>query len=215
LDHRPFGPQPNVPVSRHVRDRSVVEVLTCPRSCALCRTKCAPIVPLANDLQGATATTRPLPGSKNPRVSGGFCQSGRLDLDHRPFGPQPNALPDCAPARGVRAHEHRGRNAGRSSALELAQGGPAGSASRLAHLPSWLSRCARRSTTACQCSVSREGGALRKPVSFLLVVRHGTLESVDLVALSHRNSTSGEGGADAPEPSPCCIAEDGVGTSDS
>ena len=29
-------------------------------------------------------------------------QSGRLDLNQRPFGPQPNALPDCATPRGVR-----------------------------------------------------------------------------------------------------------------
>jgi hypothetical protein len=27
--------------------------------------------------------------------------SGRLDLNQRPFGPQPNALPDCATPRGV------------------------------------------------------------------------------------------------------------------
>jgi two-component system sensor histidine kinase VanS len=41
-----------------------------------------------------------------PRAAGGLCvtlqlpQSGRLDLNQRPFGPQPNALPDCATPRG-------------------------------------------------------------------------------------------------------------------
>jgi hypothetical protein len=63
---------------------------------------------------------------------------------------------------------------------------------------------------------SREGGALRKPASLLLVVRRGTLESVDLVALSPREPDPlAREGADAAEPSPCCIAEGGVGTSDS
>src|SRR5918992_776839 len=28
-------------------------------------------------------------------------KSGRLDLNQRPFGPQPNALPDCATPRGA------------------------------------------------------------------------------------------------------------------
>jgi hypothetical protein len=31
-------------------------------------------------------------------------QSGRLDLNQRPFGPQPNALPDCATPRGPRVY---------------------------------------------------------------------------------------------------------------
>jgi two-component system, OmpR family, sensor histidine kinase VanS len=41
-----------------------------------------------------------------PRAGGGLCvtvelpESGRLDLNQRPFGPQPNALPDCATPRG-------------------------------------------------------------------------------------------------------------------
>jgi hypothetical protein len=39
-------------------------------------------------------------------------KSGRLDLNQRPFGPQPNALPDCATPRGIpslRAHTESGR----------------------------------------------------------------------------------------------------------
>jgi hypothetical protein len=38
---------------------------------------------------------------RNRRVCGGFVRSGRLDLNQRPFGPQPNALPDCATPRGA------------------------------------------------------------------------------------------------------------------
>jgi hypothetical protein len=30
----------------------------------------------------------------------GYCQSGRQDLNLRPPGPQPGALPDCATPRG-------------------------------------------------------------------------------------------------------------------
>jgi hydroxymethylglutaryl-CoA lyase len=33
------------------------------------------------------------------RLIGIAFQSGRLDLNQRPFGPQPNALPDCATPR--------------------------------------------------------------------------------------------------------------------
>jgi hypothetical protein len=37
---------------------------------------------------------------RNRNICGGFVRSGRLDLNQRPFGPQPNALPDCATPRG-------------------------------------------------------------------------------------------------------------------
>ena len=37
---------------------------------------------------------------QKPRLSGAFLQSGRQDLNLRPPGPQPGALPDCATPRG-------------------------------------------------------------------------------------------------------------------
>jgi hypothetical protein len=39
------------------------------------------------------------PDTQNRRKTGGSGESGRLDLNQRPFGPQPNALPDCATPR--------------------------------------------------------------------------------------------------------------------
>src|SRR5205807_5511049 len=45
------------------------------------------------------ASRRP---SKSPAISGAFVSpSGRLDLNQRPPGPQPGALPDCATPRGT------------------------------------------------------------------------------------------------------------------
>ena len=37
---------------------------------------------------------------KSPQSERAIYKSGRLDLNQRPFGPQPNALPDCATPRG-------------------------------------------------------------------------------------------------------------------
>ena len=37
---------------------------------------------------------------QKPRLSGAFVASGRQDLNLRPPGPQPGALPDCATPRG-------------------------------------------------------------------------------------------------------------------
>ena len=41
-----------------------------------------------------------LPERQKPRLSGAFVASGRQDLNLRPPGPQPGALPDCATPRG-------------------------------------------------------------------------------------------------------------------
>src|SRR3954468_15538120 len=41
-----------------------------------------------------------LPESRKPQLNRGFCESGRQDLNLRPPGPQPGALPDCATPRG-------------------------------------------------------------------------------------------------------------------
>jgi hypothetical protein len=43
---------------------------------------------------------RPARIKQKPRLSGAFVQSGRQDLNLRPPGPQPGALPDCATPRG-------------------------------------------------------------------------------------------------------------------
>jgi hypothetical protein len=37
-------------------------------------------------------------------------ESGRLDLNQRPFGPQPNALPDCATPRVARSVDQSRRS---------------------------------------------------------------------------------------------------------
>ena len=37
--------------------------------------------------------------TKKPGTIPGFLWSGRLDLNQRPFGPEPNALPNCATPR--------------------------------------------------------------------------------------------------------------------
>ena len=39
--------------------------------------------------------------TKKPGTIPGFLWSGRLDLNQRPFGPEPNALPNCATPRGA------------------------------------------------------------------------------------------------------------------
>jgi hypothetical protein len=42
------------------------------------------------------------PALDSPKHADTREKSGRLDLNQRPFGPQPNALPDCATPRGGR-----------------------------------------------------------------------------------------------------------------
>jgi hypothetical protein len=43
--------------------------------------------------------SRTSPRSQKPASRAGFRKSGRLDLNQRPLGPQPSALPDCATPR--------------------------------------------------------------------------------------------------------------------
>ena len=50
-----------------------------------------------------------LPG---PSVRSSRAESGRPDLNRRPLGPQPSALPDCATPRGAGEFTPRWRKAG-------------------------------------------------------------------------------------------------------
>jgi hypothetical protein len=49
----------------------------------------------------ASLATHPLSPRKRPAKAGLSCVSGRQDLNLRPPGPQPGALPDCATPRGA------------------------------------------------------------------------------------------------------------------
>src|SRR5690606_31299339 len=75
------------------------------------RSRPAPYLPYPANPGAATAPAAPPPthsGARLPkttrervrRSAPSLRESGRLDLNQRPFGPQPNALPDCATPRG-------------------------------------------------------------------------------------------------------------------
>ncbi len=54
------------------------------------------------------------------RSDGRLNESGRLDLNQRPLGPQPSALPDCATPRGSADDSHSATAAERATGLEPA-----------------------------------------------------------------------------------------------
>src|ERR1700722_1368971 len=56
----------------------------------------------ADDARRSSATTSPRAAEPPERLYADSVLSGREDLNLRPFGPEPNALPGCATPRRVR-----------------------------------------------------------------------------------------------------------------